>query len=192
MSAKQLFYPDNIVIYNICNAIFDEETLRNAMKYLQMVFKKKRIVVSLSSSGYPQIRYGSNYIKLHRIIGQYINQDKNGIFQYHHIDENKLNSFSTNLQKMTLSEHQKLHGKNRIISERHREAISKARKGKTPGNIRAVLMLDKESNVIQEFSSALEASKILGIGRTSITNNLNNRSKFCNNHKFVYKDEYNS
>lgn len=192
MTAKELFHPKDIVLNNICNAIFDEQTLRDAMSYLQMVFNKKRIVISASSSGYPQIKYGPYYIRLHRIIGQYIYQDKDGIFQYHHIDENKLNSLSTNLQKITLSEHLRLHNKNRVMSEEQRRAISEARKGKPPGNVRAILMLDKESNIIQEFSSTYEAAKALSIWHTAITNNLNNRSKYCHKHKFVYKDEYNS
>lgn len=192
MNAKEnkRYSPNEITLINGHNAIFDEPLLRESMNYLNMDFPQKRVFIAISSTGYPEIRFANSYIKLHRIIGQYVFKDKEGVYQYHHIDGNKLNSSAKNLQQMTLSEHQKLHGTGRIISEKHRLAISRARKGKIPWNVRAILMLDKNNNIISEFASTKVAAETIGVCKTAITNNLNNRSKYCNNCKFVYKDEY--
>ena len=187
---KEKFFPKDIRFLNICGAIYDESILRSAMEYLDMHFPSKRVCIILASTGYPEIRFNNRYVKLHRLIGQYIFQDKEGIYQYHHIDCNKLNAATDNLQKMTVSEHQRLHGLGRKLSESHKQSISRSRRGVRPGNIRAILMLDKQNNIIAEYPSAFDAAQSLGIVRSAITNNLNHRSKYCNNHKFVYKDEY--
>lgn len=189
MTARQ-FRPNDVVFNNICGAIYDEDILRRALDYHNAIFSRHYVSIYLSSLGYPMIRFNLHSYRLHRIIGEYIFDDMRGVYQYHHIDGNKLNTLSENLQQLTLSEHQILHGSNRYVSQEQKQKLSMIRKGVKPGNIRAVMMFDEKGNYIDEFPSTQDAAKYIGVARTAITNNLNNRSKFCHNFKFIYKDEY--
>lgn len=189
MSAKQFYNPNEIVIRCKYNVIYDESLLRSGLQYLNFIFNRRIIRISLTTEGYPIIINDKKAFRVHRIIGRFIYNDKEGIFDYHHIDKNKLNASADNLLQVTNSEHQRIHATGRHLSETHKEAVSRAHKGKPAHNRMPILMLDKEGNVICEFASVVEAAHSLGIWRTSISNNLRGRSKFCNNHKFVYKYE---
>lgn len=53
-------------------------------------------------------------------------------------------------------------------------------------SLKAVSCFDKEGNLVNSFTSIKEASKFYNILESSIGNNLNNKSKYCNNLKWEY------
>lgn len=57
---------------------------------------------------------------------------------------------------------------------------------------RHVLQFSKDGTFIKEFESISEASKLTGIGKSSITNCLSHISKSAGGYNWVYKDENNS
>jgi len=56
-------------------------------------------------------------------------------------------------------------------------------------NRKAILQLDLDGNVITEFSSITEASKILNVNRSGIMQCLRKRNKTAYKYKWKYKDE---
>lgn len=52
---------------------------------------------------------------------------------------------------------------------------------------KAILQYDLQGNFIKEWSSILEAAKVLNMKQQNICNNLNNRAKTAHNYKWKYK-----
>lgn len=183
---KRRFYGSDCKVKNRCEAIFDEDLFKAALDYLDFKFCQRHICIYLSSPGYPVFVHEGHEYKLHRIIGQYIYEDKEGLYVYHHIDKNKLNASRDNLQQLTPSEHQHLHATGRKLSEEHKLAISRFQKGRPSHNRRSIIAMNKQNKIIGEFVSIQEAADTLNILRTAIDNNLNGRSKYCGGFKFQY------
>ena len=55
------------------------------------------------------------------------------------------------------------------------------------GNKKKIIMLNLKNEKLKEFNSIGEASKVMNVGITAISNNLNGRSKSCKGYKFIYK-----
>ena len=56
-------------------------------------------------------------------------------------------------------------------------------------NKKEILQLDLNDNIISEFSSISEASKILNVGRSGIMQCLRKRNKTAFGYKWKYKNE---
>lgn len=64
----------------------------------------------------------------------------------------------------------------------------KATKNKSkPHKCKSIIQYDKQMNFIKEWVSITEACITLNILNTSMSNNLKNRTKTCNNFIFKYK-----
>ena len=81
----------------------------------------------------------------------------------------------------------KIH-KGKILTTDIKAKISKATRNKPkPYNYKNILQYDKQMNFVQEWSSITEACINLNILNSSISNNLQGRTKTCNNFIFKYK-----
>ena len=118
----------------------------------------------------------------------------------HHKKESKIKASINNIGK---------HNKGVPLTQEHRNKISIANKGKNLGEkngmwhkrpsqklidkcSKAVLQLDLDGNVINEFYSIKEASRQLKIGETAIGGVCNHKIHYntAGGYKFVFKEEY--
>ena len=58
----------------------------------------------------------------------------------------------------------------------------------TEKNKKPIIKLDKNNNIIEEYSSIKEASIKNNRTQSTISNNLNGRTKYCGGFKYVFKD----
>lgn len=97
---------------NTCGCIFDTEELQNAIKFACMCKKTKpkdEYKIFLYGK-YPAISIRHEKIRVHRIIGEYmIGMQLSGELHVHHIDGNKLNALSNNLQVISKAFHAQTH-----------------------------------------------------------------------------------
>lgn len=77
--------------------------------------------------------------------------------------------------------------KNKPKSEAHKLALSKSKTGKKSNRATAVNQYDKNGNFLRSYESQLEASRVTGINRNSINNNLKNLAKTAGGCVFKYK-----
>lgn len=56
---------------------------------------------------------------------------------------------------------------------------------------KTIIQLDMDGNFIREYESVLEASKILGIGRSNISNCLIGNTRRCGGYQWIYSSDYN-
>lgn len=81
----------------------------------------------------------------------------------------------------------KIH-KGKILTDDTKAKISKATKNKPKlHKCKSIMQYDKQMNFIKEWVSITEACITLNILNTSISNNLKDRTKTCNNFIFKYK-----
>jgi hypothetical protein len=119
-------------------------------------FKNKKNVImgdyKPHHTGYIYVRVNSNKYALHRLVAQtFINNLENKPF-VNHIDGNKTNNSSCNLEWVTCSE-----------NNLHNHKV-----GLTKGNKRKIIQYDSEMNEIKTFDAIKEASKELSICYSSI------------------------
>lgn len=132
--------------------------------------------------------------------GQLINQTKGGIAVEGiscNISKKKSKSLKSVIRTDEWKNKISIAHKGKIKSKEHRENIAKARTGtKIPEHVKAKMRLSNKSKIItavpvscydyytdefiSNFSSVREASKKLGCLETSISQNLNGRTKFVN------------
>ena len=184
--AKYQYDISEVTFTNKCNAIYDETVLRNAISYFGFKFTRKIIEISLSNKGYPWFCNDGKYYSIHVLIGMYIYKNKDSSLNYHHIDENKLNSSIENIQQLTRAEHMRLHTKGKKRSDEARLKMSSYRKGRRLKSKKHILMT-KDGVVIREYDSTVSAALDNNISATSINNNLKGRSQLCKGYKFIYK-----
>jgi hypothetical protein len=115
-------------------------------------------------------------ISVHRLVAKaFINNPFNKP-QINHIDGIKTNNHYTNLEWVTNGENTK-HAYNNNL--------------KQPTGL-AVIQYDKNNNMIDEFGSILNASKITGVGHMSIRKCCNNERKSAGGFIWKYKSVTNS
>lgn len=115
-----------IVFRNRCNAIFDEQMLRDAIlkAATRPVCRLKDVFLH---QRYPAISIGGKKYQVHRFVFSfYIGKPiPDGVY-VHHKNGNKLDCTIENLCLMRASCHQSLHNKGKTQSEIHRKRISEA------------------------------------------------------------------
>ena len=123
-----------IEFINDCSCNVDECELRNAILWYQdkPTASKKHIYMH---GRYPAISIYDKKLHIHRLLMMYWNNTReiDQSLYVHHIDGNKLNAQKCNLMFMDKSEHESLHNKGRVISEKERirlQSYNEARRGK--------------------------------------------------------------
>ena len=113
---------------NTCNAIYDDNLLYAAIQ--QKCKKLNKKIVNCYTiylyNGYPCISIAHNKFRIHRLIAEFLYGDIRN-YVIHHKDQNQLNNTERNLQLLSLSEHSKLHNKDKKYTP-SLSAIKNARK----------------------------------------------------------------
>lgn len=197
-------------IVNACGAIYEEDVLRQAICWLNPHVKKYNRVIRLKE-GYPFIHLDGKDWKLHRLIGQYVYNDRTERYVYHHKDENKLNALSDNIIQMFRGDHVILHCKGRTISAEQKSAHSKFMQGNTyakghkwsdtsrkrlsqsvtgkPSTQRKIVQKISLSGIIvEEYESLTSAAINNNVCIATIANVIRGRRRTCRGHLFKYKN----
>ena len=116
---------------------------------------------------------------VHRLVGQYFVDNPYDKPFINHIDENKGNNRSDNLEWCTRLEN------NRYGTGQYRAKI--ARQG-NKHYFKPIIQLSTNDEIIQEWTSIKEASEKTGIGRTCISQTLIGRAKTAGGFKWRYKN----
>lgn len=126
---QELVDKENYKFENSCNAIFDEELLYKAINLKCKKLNKychKEYKVYLYN-GYPCISISHEKYRIHQLLGEFIFGSIRKGYVIHHIDGNRLNNNSDNLQYLSHSAHSKLHNKGKKYTP-CKVAIQNARK----------------------------------------------------------------
>lgn len=152
--------------------ISEEGQVRN--KKTQYILKGRP-----SKSGYYQVsikedtnnKFKNQYI--HRLVAQYFIENPENKREVNHKDGNKLNNNVNNLEWVTSSENQK---------HRHKIGITKT-------SNRKIGMFDLDGNLVQSYSSIVEAFISLGkVSRINIDNALQGKQKTAYGYIWKYLD----
>lgn len=125
-------YQRPISIENTCSAIYDEQILKEAIFWFtrRPIAQKKKVFMH---GKYPAVSIGNYKLHIHRLICEHISGPLRRSDYVHHIDGNKLNNLTENLQIMDASEHQRMTNKGRKQSPEHvakrADATTKTRYG---------------------------------------------------------------
>lgn len=112
-----------IVFCNNVNCIVDLELLENACIWASQKPLVSKKAISMHGN-YPSVSiYGKKW-HIHRLLMSYILGRFLTSNEYvHHKNENKLDCRMNNLQVMSASNHQSMHNKGKVISEKQKEQI---------------------------------------------------------------------
>lgn len=116
-------------------------------------------------------------MKIHRLVAKVFIPNPNDYQQVNHKDENKFNNKSSNLEWCN-SRYNVNYG-----SGHQRSCLSRR-----TCCTKAILQYDLNNNLIREFYSLSEASRVLGISLGSISDCLKGRTKKSRGFIFRYKD----
>lgn len=143
------------------------------------VFKGRTLTPILDSKGYYYYNlYDSNYKRIlrksaHRLVAQYFVDNPKNKRCVNHIDENKTNNHHANLEWLTHKENVN-HG---TRNERVKAAQKK----------RSIIAVDLSGNLIGEYESINEASRVLGLDLGNMSRVLNGTYKQTKGYKLMYK-----
>ncbi len=138
---------------------------------LQKVEEKIK-TINIKNSGYQFVQlYKNNKYKnlmVHRLVAQAFIPNVNNKPQINHIDGNKLNNNVTNLEWITKSENEK-HAWNAGLKQCTEKLKETTRKTNKEYKSKPINQLDLQGNYIRTWLNAHEASRLLGIDRSTIS-----------------------
>ena len=148
----------------------------------------KKLLSTYSQDGYDYVSFVVNRkhtnISVHRAVALTFIPNPEGKEEVNHIDGNKKNNSTTNLEWVSRKENV-----NHAIANnlRPRDVSSLWKDGKSPLS-RTTLQLDFEGNLVKEWESQISASRALGVSQSGI-------SKCCRGvtasyHGFVWKFKF--
>lgn len=141
-------------------------------------FKKPIRILSayFSGNGYLTVKLQSEgkikNIRVHQLVAQAFIPNPNNYSEINHIDENKLNNLSSNLQWCSRSFNVNYGGRNIAVAYKLRNRKDQSK---------IVQQIDKDGNVLREFRSLSEACRYYKCSKNSI-------GKVCRNEKNHYKE----
>lgn len=134
-------------------------------------FKEKILKGKIDKNGYVMVclcNGKSKYIRVHRLVAEAFIPNKNKFPIINHKDENKQNNNVNNLEWCSYSYNNSYGTRNNKI-------------------IKAIIQYDLEGNVIKEYKSIMEASRILNLNHSGIIQALKNKTKTAYGYIWKYK-----
>lgn len=118
-------------LVNTCGALYSEEDVTAAILFMAEKIGKpvQRLKKVFMYGSYPGVAIHQYKIHLHRLLGMYWWFDTDLEFHnkyVHHLNHDKLDARSENLQLINVGEHQSHHNKGRIFTAEHRAKIGDA------------------------------------------------------------------
>lgn len=160
---------------------------------LQKVEEKIK-TINIKNSGYQFVQlYKNNKYKnlmVHRLVAQAFIPNVNNKPQINHIDGNKLNNNVTNLEYCTNSENNK-HAWNTGLKQCTEKLKEATRKTNKEYKSKPINQLDLQGNYIKTWLNAHEASRQLGIDRSTISQCCTGgrRNKTAGGYKWCFVDK---
>ena len=146
--------------------------------------KEKILKPQIDINGYKYVRlYNGDkwkYFKVHYLVAKMFIPNVNNEPTVDHIDRNKQNNEVSNLRWASYVEQANNKDKTNII-----ENMKKLGKKKYPNRAKKIKQFNKNNEYIKTFNSSREASRLLNISETSISNCVNGYSKTAGG--FIWK-----
>lgn len=151
---------------------------------------KTRIVKGqISQHGYHRVQLtkegNTKIFQTHRLVASAFVTNPEGKELVNHIDGNKQNNCSENLEWCTRKENQ-LHAYKLGLQK---VKVDKASKKAWEVNKKKIEQYDMSGNYMKTYDSIIEASKELNISKDGISNNLRGRSKSSGGYVWKYKED---
>lgn len=120
-----------LVFNNACNAIFKDWQLEQAMLWYSQILPVCRVKKIFLYGKYPAVSMRGEKIHIHRLLVSWLHKRRLKKQEYvHHKDGDKLNGKLSNLELMSVTEHQSITNKGRKFTNAHRERIGQANKNR--------------------------------------------------------------
>ena len=156
---------------NVKSFDMEYEIIRNGTR-IRMTRKGRVLKPLIRKHGYLGVQLhgkggnkrGFRTFSIHRLVAEAFISNPKQCGEVNHIDEDKQNNRVENLEWVTHKENM------------NTEPLKKRFIEREPNHTRAILQLDNELNVINEFKSAKEAERVTGISNKVIWYALNNNS----------------
>lgn len=120
-----------IELVNACSAIYHEDEVIGALLWLSELYGKpvQRLKRVFMMGNYPAVSIYGDKLHLHRAIAMSLWRDTDFEFDakyVHHLNHNKLDARSENLELIDPSVHQSQHNKGRVLTPEHRSKIGES------------------------------------------------------------------
>ena len=129
----------------------------------------------VNDNGYIRVYIFNKTYAIHRLVALTFIENPENKEQVNHIDGNKLNNAVSNLEWNTCSENN----------------LHKFQIGLGNNFTRKITQYDLQMNKLKDFSSIVEASKVLNIGKSNIKSVLSNYTKTAGGYIFKYLEDKN-
>lgn len=159
--------------------------------------KEERILKQqINRNGYNIIRINVNKVKktlyTHQLVAQAFVENPDNLPIINHKDENKQNNCASNLEYCTKQYNDNYGTRNQRLSK-----TLKGKKKTETHNIKQhneikkpIVQYDKNNKLIGIYESAKQASELLGINKTHISNVCRGKRNFCGGFRWVFLEDY--
>ncbi|SDX04938.1 hypothetical protein SAMN05518848_104192 [Paenibacillus sp. PDC88] len=170
-----------IEIINNCQAIYDEDELKEAIIWYSSR-PVTRIKTVYMHGEYPAVSIHEQKIHIHRLLMMYWEKRQLDTKEFvHHKNENKLCALRENLELMSSSIHQSHHSKGRIFSKEHREKIAESnRRRKRVKKHRINLPVPEIMNMVADGMSISYIAKHFKVDRSTIRSRIHEHPHLLN------------
>lgn len=151
----------------------------------------RRLIPTLDRKGYERVKLSLNGVQhtttVHRLIAKTFIPNPNNKPQVNHKDENKRNNNVNNLEWCTCLENIR-YGTGIARSANSRKGIKINNRKAIESNKKPIFQLDKNGNILKEWSSIADASRALKINDSHISDCCKGKRITCGGFKWRYRN----
>jgi hypothetical protein len=171
----------NITINNVCNAIFNESNLVDAILWYsdKPVYKIKTVFLY---GKYPAVSIYDKKIHIHRLLWMFYNKsDIPAGWYVHHINNYNMDATKGNLFLINSRKHQSLHNKNKKLSKEHRKKISESNRRRKGIKIKKRVQMPELKTLIKKGWSINKIAKFYGCDWSTVRNRIHQNPELLDN-----------